>query len=157
MLNKVNLEELSYRFFVLFNQSQQSSFGPYLKIILIVALVFLLVLVMARTRKIFIEHALHGGIFGIVIGILLMLIIDLIILAGLADKSKLQKITSGEAGPEIMKEIAFSGMTNLSRVLGSQTIIRPRKVSTAQELINDFLGLPDEEATKVRDLLCPPD
>jgi hypothetical protein len=155
--SNLNLEELSYRFFVLFNQSQQSSFGPYLKIILIVALCFLLVLVMARTRRIFIEHALHGGVFGIVIGIILMLIVDLIVIAGLSDKSKLQKITSGEAGPEVMKEIAFSGMTNLSRVLGSQTIISARKVTTAQELINDFLGLPDEEAAKVRDLLCPPD
>lgn len=105
----------------------------------------------------FIEHALHGSLFGIVIGIIIMLIVDLIVIAGLSDKSKLQKITSGEAGPEVIKEITFSGMTNLSRVLGSQTIISAHKVTTAQELISDFLGLPDEEAVKVRDLLCPPD
>ena len=86
-----------------------------------------------------------------------MILVDLIIIAGLSDKSKLEKITSGEAGPEIVKEIAFSGMSNLSKVLGAQTIITPRKVMTAKQLINDFLGLPDDEAEKVRDLLCPPD
>ena len=116
-----------------------------------------MVLAMARTRKLFIKSSFQGLSYGIIIGILIMLVVDLIILAGLSDKSKLQKIVSGEAGPEIIKEIAFSGMTNLSQVLGAQTIIAPRKVMTAKELINDFLGLPDEEATKVRDLLCPPD
>jgi hypothetical protein len=153
----LNLEELSFQFFQILNNLQQSSLGPYLKIIFFVFFAFFIVLVLARTRKLLVKSSFHGLHYGIIIGILIMLVVDLIIIVGLSDKDKLQKITSGEAGPEIVKEIAFSGMTNLSQVLGAQTIIAPRKVMTAQELINDFLGLPDEEATKVRDLLCPPD
>jgi len=152
-----DLEALSFQFFKLFNNLQQSGLGPYLKIIFVVLFSFIIVLTLARTRKLFIKSSFQGLNHGIIIGILIMLVVDLIILAGLSDKSKLEKIVSGEAGPEIIKEIAFSGMTNLSQVLGSQTIIAPRKVMTAKELINDFLGLPDDEATKVRDLLCPPD
>jgi len=152
-----DFEALSIQFFKLFNSLQQSGLGPYLKIIFVVFFAFIMILALARTKKLFIKSSLHGLHYGIIIGILIMLVVDLIIIAGLSDKSKLQKITSGEAGPEIIKEIAFSGMTNLSQVLGAQTIIAPRKVMTAKELINDFLGLPDDEATKVRNLLCPPD
>ena len=157
MKTNFDLEALSIQFFKVFNSLQQSGLGPYLKIIFVVFFAFIMVLAIARTRKLFIKSSFQGLSYGIIIGILIMLVVDLIILAGLSDKSKLQKIVSGEAGPEIIKEIAFSGMTNLSQVLGAQTIIAPRKVMTAKELINDFLGLPDEEATKVRDLLCPPD
>ena len=157
MKTNFDLEALSFQFFKLFNNLQQSGLGPYLKIIFVVLFSFIIVLTLARTRKLFIKSSFQGLNHGIIIGILIMLVVDLIILAGLSDKSKLEKIVSGEAGPEIIKEIAFSGMTNLSQVLGSQTIIAPRKVMTAKELINDFLGLPDDEATKVRDLLCPPD
>ena len=157
MKTNFDFEALSLQLFQLLNHLQQSSLGPYLKIIFIVFFAFIMVLTLARTRKIFIKSSLHGLHYGIIVGILVMLVVDLIIIAGLSDKEKLQKIVSGEVGPEIMKEIAFSGLTNLTQVLGSQTIIAPRKVMTAKELINDFLGLPDEEATKVRDLLCPPD
>ena len=157
MKTNFDLEALSFQFFKLFNNLQQSGLGPYLKIIFVVLFSFIIVLTLARTRKLFIKSSFQGLNHGIIIGILIMLVVDLIILAGLSDKSKLEKIVSGEAGPEIIKEIAFSGMTNLSQVLGSQTIIAPRKVMTAKELINDFLGLSDDEATKVRDLLCPPD
>jgi hypothetical protein len=152
-----DFEAISFQLFKVFNNLQQSGLGPYLKIIFVVLFSFFIVLVLARTKKLFIKSSLQGLNYGIIIGILIMFVVDLIIIVGLSDKSKLEKITSGEAGPEIVKEIAFSGMSNLSKVLGVQTIIAPRKVTTAKQLINDFLGLPNDEAEKVRDLLCPPD
>ena len=157
MKTNFDLEALSFQFFKLFNNLQQSGISPYLKIIFVVLFSFFIVLVLARTKKLFIKSSFQGLHYGIIIGILIMFVVDLIIIVGLSDKSKLEKITSGEAGPEIVKEIAFSGISNLSKVLGVQTIIAPRKVMTAKQLINDFLGLPNDEAEKVRNLLCPPD
>jgi len=148
-----NPELILYNLYPLFERLAKS---PYLKIILVVVLSFVLLLVLARTRKVFIEHALHGGVFGFILGMVLMLMIDLVIIAGLADKTKLQKITSGEAGPEIVKEVALSGLVNLSKVLGAQTILPARRSLTAKDIISDFLSLSDSEAEKVRDLLCPP-
>lgn len=148
-----NPDLILYRLYPLLERLVQS---PYLKIILVVVLSFVLLLVLARTRKVFIEHAIHGGVFGFILGIILMLMIDLVIIAGLSDKTKLQKITSGEAGPEIVKEVALSGLSNLTKVLGAQTILPTRRNLTAKDIISDFLSLSDSEAEKVRDLLCPP-
>ena len=148
-----NPELILYNLYPLFEKLAQS---PYLKIILVVVLSFVLLLVLARTRKVFIEHAVRGGVFGFVLGMVFILMVDLIIIVGLSDKTKLQKITSGEAGPEIVKEVALSGLVNLSKVLGAQTILPTRRSLTAKDIISDFISLSDSEAEKVRDLLCPP-
>jgi len=148
-----NPELILYNLYPLLERLAQS---PYLKIILVVVLSFVLLLVLARTRRVFIEHAVGGGVFGFVLGMVFILMVDLIIIVGLSDKTKLQKITSGEAGPEIVKEVALSGLVNLSKVLGAQTILPARRSLTAKDIINDFLSLSDAEAEKVRDLLCPP-
>ena len=148
-----NPELILYNLYPLLEKLAKS---PYLKIILVVVLSFVLLLVLAHTRKIFIEHALRGGVFGFILGMVLILMVDLIIIVGLSDKTKLQKITSGTAGPEIVKEVALSGLVNLSKVLGAQTILPARRSLTAKDIINDFLSLSDSEAEKVRDLLCPP-
>ena len=138
------------------NNLQQTGLSPYLKIIFAVLFAFFIVLVLARTRKLFVKSSFQGAVYGLIMGIILMVIFDLIIIVGLSDKAQLEKLASGEGGPEIVKEVAFSGMTNLSRVLGARAIITPRRSLTAKELINDFLSMPEEEAEKVRNLLCPP-
>ncbi len=156
---KINLdsEAIGFEFFKLFNQFQESGLGPYLKIILVVLFSFFIILVLARTRKLFVKSSFQGAWFGLAAGIILMILVDLIIIIGLSDKSKLEKLASGEAGPEVVKEIVFSGMSNLSRTLGAKAIFSPRRSLTAKELINDFLSMPEDEAEKVRDLLCPPE
>lgn len=157
MKTNFDFEAIRFQALNLFNNLQQSGLDPYLKIIFAVLFLFFIVLVLARMRKLFVQTSFRGAWFGLAVGIILMIFIDLIIIVGLSDKTKLQKITSGEAGPEIVKEVAISGMTNLSQVLGAQTIISRKRSLTAKELINDFLSMPESEAEKVRDLLCPPD
>lgn len=157
MKTNFDFEMISSQAFGVFNHFQESGFGPYLQIIIAVLLAFIIVLVLARTRKLFVQSSFRGAWFGLAIGIFLMILVDLIIIVGLSDKSKLERLASGEAGPEIVKEIAFSGMTNLSQILGSQVVISRQRSLTAKELINDFLSMPESEAEKVRDLLCPPD
>lgn len=85
-----------------------------------------------------------------------MILIDLVIIFGFVDKSKVQKLASPDARREAVGEIFISGVTNIGNVLGVSTVTTTsQKPKTAQEVVGDFMNLPESEAKKVRSLLCP--
>lgn len=98
---------------------------------------------------------MRGAVFGFFLGVILMLLFDLIIIAAMADKAKIQALFSPEKRQEAFGELVISGANNLSKILGVSTIVSPRKPKTAQEVIGDILLLPSEESQKVKNLICP--
>lgn len=142
-------------YLLFFNFFEKFGNSPYLKLVVILFGVFIFILLLAFVREHIFKISMRGAVFGFFLGVLLVLLFDLIIVAALADKSKIQTLFSGERREQALGEVVVSGVTNLSRVLGVSTIITPRKPKTAQEVIGNFLSLPNEEAKKVKDLLCP--
>ncbi|PJE67641.1 hypothetical protein COU95_01280 [Candidatus Shapirobacteria bacterium CG10_big_fil_rev_8_21_14_0_10_40_9] len=142
-------------YLLLFNLYQKFGNSPYIKLIIILFFTFLFVVLLAYVRKHIFQISMRGTVFGFFLGMVLVLVFDLIILAALADKTKIQKLFSGEKRQEALGEVVISGVNNLSKILGVSTIVSPRKPKTAQEVISDILLLPDEEAQKVKNLICP--
>lgn len=142
-------------YLLLFNLYQKFGNSPYLKLIIILFFTFLFVVLLAYIRKHIFQISMRGAVFGFFLGMVLVLIFDLIIISALADKTKIQKLFSQEKRQGAFGEIMVSGLTNLNKILGVSTIVSPRKPKTAQEVISDILLLPDEEAQKVKNLICP--
>jgi len=143
-------------YLLLFNLTQKFSDSPYIKIILIFLLSFIFIILFAYVQKRIFQISFKGAVFGFFLGVVLMLIFDLIVVVAFSDREKIKKLFSPENRQEAVWEILISGTENLNnKILGVSTIISPRKPKTAQEVISDILFLPDEEARKVRNLICP--
>jgi len=84
-----------------------------------------------------------------------MVIINLIIVLGLTDNDKVQKLIMAEKRGQAAGEVLISGLSNLGNVLGVSSWDSPQRAKTAQEVVNDFLALPQDESQKVRSLFCP--
>lgn len=126
-----------------------------LNLVFVLVGLFLLLIFVAFIRKQIVHFSFRGMAFGLTMGIILMILIDLIIIFSFSDKAKWQKLSEEEGKAEAIQEIAASGVENLSRVLGVSTIVSPKKPKTAQEVLDDYLNLPKNEAQKIKDLLCP--
>lgn len=142
-------------YLLLFNLYQKFGNSPYVKVVIVLFVAFIFILLLAYVREHIFKISMRGAIFGFFLGVVLMLLFDLIILAALADKNKIQTLFSQEKRQGAFGEIMVSGLTNLNKILGVSTIVSPRKPKTAQEVIGDILLLPDEEAQKVKNLICP--
>jgi len=129
----------------------------YFKPVLIIGGIFVLVFLFALVRKHIFQLSMRGAVFGFVTGIIMMLLLDLIIIFGMADKAKLGELTESESQKETFQEIFISGVSGLSNVLGVSTNATPKnkKPKTVEEVIGDYLNLSDGDAQKFRDLLCP--
>lgn len=129
--------------------------SPYLRLILVLLVAFIFVLLFAYVREHVFKISMKGAIFGFFLGVIFVLLFDLIVLVTISDRGKLQSLFSGEKRQEALGELIVSGVSNLNQTLGVATIVSPRKPKTAQEVIGYILSLPDEEAQKIKDLLCP--
>ncbi|MDZ4210007.1 MAG: hypothetical protein U1C56_02405, partial [Candidatus Curtissbacteria bacterium] len=97
--------------------------------------------------------------FGFVAGILLMVILDLAIIFGMTDKTKVAKLNQEQNREAAIQEIIISGFTNLGNVLGVNTSISPKsspkKSTKAEDVLNSYWQLPPSDSQKFKELLCP--
>lgn len=144
-------------YLLIFNFWEKVMSSPYSKLILVVGGVFLLVVLLALVRKHIFQLSMRGAVFGFVAGIILMLLLDLVIIFGMADKTKINKLSLGENRQEATQEIFISGISNLSRVLGVSTKSAPEKKKplTIEEAVSYYLDLSEKDAEKFKSLLCP--
>ncbi len=142
-------------YLLLFSLSEKASRSPYLKLVIVIFVAFIFILLLAYVREHIFKISMRGAVFGFFLGMVLMLLFDLVIIAALADKNKIQTLFSQEKRQGAFGEIMVSGLTNLNKILGVSTIVSPRKPKTAQEVISDILLLPSEESQKVKNLICP--
>lgn len=144
-------------YLLLFNLQEKFLSSPYLKLIIVFGLLFFFVVLLGLVRKHIFQISLKGAVFGFVLGIILMILLDLIILFGISDKEKLKRLISGENRPEMAAEVITSGVSNLTRVLGVSTTVvnKNQKPKNVEEVISDYLSLPQSDAQKFKNLLCP--
>lgn len=129
----------------------------YLKPALIIGGILILFLLFALVRKHIFQLSMRGAVFGFVTGIIMMLLLDLIIIFGMADKAKVGELTKSENQKETFQEIFISGVSGLSNVLGVSTNATPKnkKPKTVEEIIGEYLDLSDTDAEEFKSLLCP--
>lgn len=85
-----------------------------------------------------------------------MLFINAILILGMADRNKLQNLISAKEKREtLVSEVLVSGLNNLNKVLGVSTMVTGRKPKNAEEVVNLYMSLPDEESARVKTLICP--
>lgn len=129
---------------------------PYTRYIIIALAVFLLLFVFGKERHLIFHSHKKGAVFGFFFGILLMIVIDAVLVLGMADRTKLQNLVTGkEQRKALVEDIVISGLNNLNKVLGTSAIVAGPKVNKAEEVVGSFMRLPADEANRARDLLCP--
>lgn len=131
--------------------------SPYFKFALIGGGVFVFIILLAMVKKHIFEISMKGATFGFFLGLIVMLVLDLILIFGMADKTKLAKLTSGDNRQEAIQEVFISGVSGLGNVLGVTTTSNPKKEKPkiVEEIIHDYLSLPKDDAEKFKTLLCP--
>lgn len=144
-------------YLLLFEFWQKFGQSVYLKPAIIIGSIFFFVVLIALVRKHIFQLSMRGAVFGFVAGIIVMLILDLIIIFGIADKTKVSKLSASENRQEAVQEIFISGISNLGNVLGVSTTARPKtqKPKALEEVISGYLSLPSSDAEKFKVLLCP--
>ena len=144
-------------YLLFFNFWEKFATSSYFKLAIVVGGVFVLVILLAMVRKHIFQISMKGAVFGFVTGIILMLLVDLIIILGMADKSEIDDLSQKENRQEVFGQIILSGMNNLGNVLGVATTVssKEKKPVTLEELIGLYLNLPKKEAEKFENLLCP--
>ena len=144
-------------YLILFNFWEKFGDSLYLKPALIAGGIFFFIILLAMVRKHIFKLSMRGAVFGFVLGIIVMILLDLIIIIGMADKNKVKKLTAQEDRQGAIQEIFISGVSGLGNVLGMSTTTAPKvkKNKSVEEVIGDFLSLPPSEADKFKNLLCP--
>lgn len=144
-------KKVNVLFWDLASQAQDSG---YLKIVGIFVGIFVIFSLLALARKYLFKISMRGTMMGFVLGLILMIILDLAIIIGLSDKKALAQLKEGERKAEAAQEVLVSGFSNLGRVLGVSTV-SSKKPKNAQEVLNQIFLLPQSEAEKVKDFICP--
>lgn len=144
-------KKVNVLFWDLISQAQDSG---YLKIVGIFVGIFVIFSLLALARKYLFKISMRGTMMGFVLGLILMIILDLVIIIGLSDKEALAQLKEGEKRGEAAQEVLVSGFSNLGKVLGVSTV-SSKKPKNAQEVLNQIFLLPQSEAEKVKDFICP--
>lgn len=144
-------------YLMLFDFMDKFGSSPYFKPALILGGIFFFIILFALVRKHIFEVSMKGAVFGFVSGVIIMLVLDLIIVFGMADKNKVASITKGENRQAAIQDIFISGVSEIGNVLGVSTKAVPKtqKPKDVEEVISSYLNLPQDEAKKFKDLLCP--
>lgn len=141
-------------FFSFWNNFANSSF---FKPAMLIGGAFIFVMLMALVKKHIFEISMKGAGFGFLAGVIVMILLDLIFIVGLADKSKMSRLVSEENRQAVVQDIFISGVSGLGGVLGVSTTTTPKteKPTNVEKVIADYLKLPTDDASKFKVLLCP--
>ncbi len=154
------------KLFVIFNKLSIPNFSfklgnleftpSYIQAGMIVALLFLLVLLLARMRREFLHWSLRGATSMIFLGFLMALIIEGFMLIG--GRTLITEILGWKNPPKVISKVLDTGREKLVGVLGVKNEIPQSNAmsSTSGDVINLFKNLSSDEADKVREAVCKP-
>lgn len=126
-----------------------------IKAAVVVFLVFILLLLIAKFRKHYIDWSLKGGIFGIFFGFLLALVIEGFLIIG--GKTALTEILGWKNAPAPIAQALDVGRDKLVQVLGIKDQIpfsNAQGIVSSDNIILEYQSLNPHEALKVRSLIC---
>lgn len=123
----------------------------------VVALVFLLVLVLAKMRRHYIDYSFKGAVFGIFFGFLLALVLEGFLIIG--GRTAITELLGWKDAPKPLQIAIDSGRSKLVQVLGVTDQI-PSSFASENPDTNDaislFQSLDPSETKKVKALVCEP-
>ncbi|MFC1625792.1 hypothetical protein ACFL1Q_02040 [Patescibacteria group bacterium] len=137
--------------------SDLSTNSNYIKVGIIVALLFLLVMSMAQVRRHFLKWGLKGGVVGIFIGFLLALVLEGFLLVG--GKTALTEFLGWKNPPKVLEVALDQGRDQLVQVLGVTDQI-PQSSAKSTPTLNDAIdimqNLNPSDSKAIRSLICQP-
>ncbi len=129
----------------------------YLQAAAIVGLLFILVLLLAKFRRHYIDWSIKGGIVGIFFGFLLALILEGFLVIG--GRTALTEVMGWKNAPKPIQVALDGGRNKLIQVLGVEDEIPSSYAkgdTTVNEAIETLQSLNPDEVKKVKALFCAP-
>ena len=135
------------------------SFSPsYIQAAGIVFLLFLLVLTLARVRRLYVKWNLSSATSMIFIGFVLALILEGFLILG--GRTMLTEILGWENAPKPLRNVLIAGRTKMAEVLGITEEIPDsyaEGVPDLYDVITEFQSLNPDDAEKFRSMICVPE
>ncbi len=135
-----------------FNLSQASW-----KAFAVVALLFILVLVLAKMRRHYIDYSFKGAVFGIFFGFLLALVLEGFLIIG--GRTAITEFLGWKNAPKPLQVAIDSGRSKLVQVLGVTDEI-PKSFAqddpNVEGAVSVLQNLDPSETKKVKALICEP-
>lgn len=127
----------------------------YLQAGAVVFLLFVLVLLLAKFRRHYVDWSLKGGIVGVFFGFLLALILEGFLIIG--GRTAITEVLGWKNAPKPIQLALDSGRTKLIQVLGIQDQIPSSLASenvTIQTAVETLQSLNPADRQKVKNLFC---
>ena len=129
----------------------------YLHAAAIIFLLFLLVLTLARLRRVYVNWSLKGASAMMFLGFMLALILEGFLILG--GRTMLTEILGWQNAPKPIQNALEAGRTRLIAVLGVTDEIPSSSAEEGPnlyEVITDYQSLPPDEALKFKTMICNP-
>lgn len=135
------------------------SFSPsYIQAGAIVVLLFLLVLTLARVRRLYVNWNFSSAGSMIFIGFVLALILEGFLILG--GRTMLTEILGWENAPKPLKNVLVAGRERMAEVLGVTEKIPDSYADDVPDLydvVTEFQSLNPEDTEKFRSMICVPE
>lgn len=125
------------------------------KVVAIVGLLFILLLVLAKMRRHYVDWSLKGAVFGVFFGFLLALILEGFLIIG--GKTAVTEILGWKNAPKPLLVMIDSGKNELIKVLGIDSQIPDSFAQdnpTTDAAIEVLQSLDPTEIKKVKSIIC---
>lgn len=129
----------------------------YLHAAVVVFLLFLLVLTLARLRRLYISWSLTGAVKMLGIGFVLAIIVEGFLLLG--GRTLFTELLGWENAPKPIATVLDMGREKLVKVLGVDQEIPESSAEqkpTIEKIIGQYQSLPPEEAEEFKNIICAP-
>lgn len=127
------------------------------KAIAIIGLIFVLVFLLAKVRRHYIDWSFKGALFGIFFGFLLALILEGFLIIG--GRTAITEVLGWKNAPKPLQVAIESGKNKLVKVLGITNEI-PNSFAFGDPKVDDAISilqsLDPSEIKKVKSLICQP-
>ncbi|EKE12242.1 MAG: hypothetical protein ACD_13C00249G0006 [uncultured bacterium] len=130
---------------------------PYWQAIATVFLLFLLVVLIAKFRRHYVDWSLKGAVFGIFFGFLLALILEGFLIIG--GRTALTSVLGWKNPPAPLADALDAGRTRLVQVLGIKSEIPSSfamENTTVRGAIELLQNLNPADTKKVKSIICTP-
>lgn len=134
------------------------AFSPsYMQAAVIVFLVFLLVMTLAKIRRMYVDWSLKGAASMILLGFILAMIVEGFLLLG--GRTILTEVLGWKNAPKPIETALDIGREELVKALGVTGEIpssNAQEKPSLDDVISSFQRLTPDEAEKARSLICAP-
>ena len=128
---------------------------PYWQAIAVVVLLFLLVMILAKFRRHYVDWSLKGAVFGIFFGFLLALILEGFLIIG--GRTAITSVLGWKNPPKALTSVLDLGKNKLIQVLGVSTTIPSsfaKDTISVQNAIETLQSLNPDERKKIEAIIC---